>query len=284
MSSPTTRACEYSFAPTHPNDVASPALTIHICRHDAGNHRAVRPPQLPRSSICLEFIIRGTFLAEADNQATEMRAGCLRVFPLSEDWNYTDLSPSPSERISILFSVRRHSNFCPSNACLAPASESGLKTIFQMIQLEASETNPNRKEICEKLLEVLILKINCLDAHSREYSADSTQATYESVRQIIREHATELMSLTDIADVAGLTASYLCRLFKRFGETSPYKYLMQQKMQHAHKLLVEGRCNVSETAHELGFDSPFNFSRAFKNVYDLPPNRFKSIDKELPLE
>jgi AraC-like DNA-binding protein len=49
---------------------------------------------------------------------------------------------------------------------------------------------------------------------------------------------------------------------------------MRQKMNRATELLLDGGLLVKQVAEELGFGDAFQFSRAFKRVYGLPPERF----------
>jgi len=48
--------------------------------------------------------------------------------------------------------------------------------------------------------------------------------------------------------------------------------LVTEKLRRARLLLVTGRWRVSEVAEQVGFDSPYNFSRRFKEHYDVTPS------------
>lgn len=45
-------------------------------------------------------------------------------------------------------------------------------------------------------------------------------------------------------------------------------------MGRAAELLLDGGLMVKEAASELGFADAFHFSRTFKRIYGLPPERF----------
>jgi AraC-like DNA-binding protein len=71
-----------------------------------------------------------------------------------------------------------------------------------------------------------------------------------------------------------MDAAYLSRLFRRFAHTTPHRFLMRLKMNRAAGLLLDDGLMVKETAAELGFADAFHFSRAFKRVYGIAPERF----------
>ena len=68
--------------------------------------------------------------------------------------------------------------------------------------------------------------------------------------------------------------TYLSRLFQRFAHTTPHRFLMRLKMNRATELLLDGDLLVKEVAARLEFADAFHFSRAFKRLYGLPPQRF----------
>ena len=67
----------------------------------------------------------------------------------------------------------------------------------------------------------------------------------------------------------------VCRLFKRFGQATPYQVLLRRKMNHAASRLQLPHVLVKEVAAELGYDDPFHFCRAFKRTHGLSPKHFR---------
>ena len=88
---------------------------------------------------------------------------------------------------------------------------------------------------------------------------------------MIDERAQKLTTLEDVAAAVGLEVSSVCRLFRRFHDRSPYRYLLQRKMTLAAEDLVENGGLVKEVAQRVGFSDPFHFSRCFKAVHGVAP-------------
>lgn len=133
-----------------------------------------------------------------------------------------------------------------------------------------------RPMICSALLEYLIYRI----AETRvteETKFSRAFMNYQNCRQQIKDNFTEFNSLQDIAESCSIDHAYLCRLFKKFDTQTPYQYLIHLKMAYAAQSLQKPDILVKEVAYELGFGDPFHFSRVFKKVFGISPQKFKNL-------
>jgi len=130
--------------------------------------------------------------------------------------------------------------------------------------------------LCTAILQQLIFKIaeTSIIENTRKSAAFYT---YQKSREIIQKNCLTLRSLDKIAKECNIDNAYLCRLFKRFGNQSPYQYLMQMKMNLAAQRLQSPDTSVKEVAQEFGFSDPFNFSRVFKRIFGISPGTFKNL-------
>jgi AraC family transcriptional regulator len=83
---------------------------------------------------------------------------------------------------------------------------------------------------------------------------------------------TKNLSISDFAKEAGLSEYHFFRLFKLAFQTTPYQYLLEKRLLHAHRQLLAGHCTVSEVALAAGFADIFSFSKAFKKRFGIPPS------------
>ena len=129
---------------------------------------------------------------------------------------------------------------------------------------------PGADGICARLLEALVLKVAEARAPlpGRETLAF---ATYQHCREHIRRHFLRLRSVAQVAEECHLDDTYLCRLFQRFDQQSPYRFLIRLKLNHAAERLQLPAAMVKQVAEETGFANQFHFSRVFKSVFGLPP-------------
>ena len=71
--------------------------------------------------------------------------------------------------------------------------------------------------------------------------------------------------------------AYLCRLFRRFDNQSPYRYLLRLKMNHAAERMKQPGAMVKQVAEESGYSDQFHFSRVFTSVFGLSPTAFRGL-------
>jgi len=130
--------------------------------------------------------------------------------------------------------------------------------------------------LCATIVQQLILKIAETTVVEQVHTSVAF-STYQTCREFIRNNCLTVRSLEDVAEQCHIDTSYLCRLFKRFDNQSPYQYLMRLKMNAAAQRLHAPDALVKKVAYELGYADPFHFSRAFKKVFGLSPETFKGL-------
>lgn len=147
-----------------------------------------------------------------------------------------------------------------------------LTDLFDMLIRDGTDGGPAVHSICESLAQLLMLKIR--QRRLPEGSAlPQSYATYERIRRHIEERFLNLHTAQDVADECNVTAVYLSRLFGRFCDCGAYQYLMRRKMNYAAGLLMNEGLLVKEVAFRMEFTDAFQFSRAFKRVYGIPPSQ-----------
>jgi len=132
---------------------------------------------------------------------------------------------------------------------------------------------PHCREICALSLETLLLVL-ADTAIPDGASASKALSTFELARTKVDDAFLHLRDLSDIAKACKLDPSYLCRLFRRFAGTTPYRYLLGVKMRHAAQILRSERIPVNQLARRLGYDDPYQFSRVFKRIHGLSPENY----------
>jgi AraC-like DNA-binding protein len=131
-------------------------------------------------------------------------------------------------------------------------------------------------EHCVRLLECLALRIAgaCVPMEGAETMAF---VTYEHCRSYIGQHYLRLRTLEQIASECHINNAYLCRLFRRYDQQSPYQHLLWLKMNFAAGRLQESGVLVKQVAEEAGFADPFHFSRVFRSLLGLSPAEFRKL-------
>ena len=96
----------------------------------------------------------------------------------------------------------------------------------------------------------------------------------EKAKVILREQMQRPPSLEDLARMVSCSPFYLSRQFAQAGGVTMQQYLRQIRMQRAAELLRTGKCNVTEAALEVGYNSLSHFSSAFHETFGCCPGLY----------
>lgn len=88
-------------------------------------------------------------------------------------------------------------------------------------------------------------------------------------------HYKENLLLKDISDQVGLSPFYLERLFKQETSETPRTYLEKIRIDKAAHLLKCTNLTNLEICYEIGFRSPSNFYKVFRNQKNCSPSEYR---------
>ena len=100
---------------------------------------------------------------------------------------------------------------------------------------------------------------------------DSAPPALTEVVSLMQKNLSEPLSLDEISHYCGLGSRQIQRLFKQHIGTSPNSYYLQQRLDHAHRLLTETSAPIKQIALDSGFSSLPTFYKRYKNRYGAPP-------------
>lgn len=89
--------------------------------------------------------------------------------------------------------------------------------------------------------------------------------------EIVRNSLEEPVSPGFVAESVGISTRQLERLFQKYLQTSPKKFMMDQRLERAQKLLLQTEQSVIEIAIACGFDSPGHFAKVYRSKYGITP-------------
>jgi AraC-like DNA-binding protein len=97
-----------------------------------------------------------------------------------------------------------------------------------------------------------------------------------SLQQVMEANFCFNIGLEEFAMMTSRSLSAFKRDFQKLYDTTPGKWLMEKRLNHALHLLTNMNKTVGETAFESGFESPSHFSRAFRQRFGSSPAAMKS--------
>lgn len=94
----------------------------------------------------------------------------------------------------------------------------------------------------------------------------------------IGEHLTEPFSETDLARIAGQSASAFSRSFRRHTGMALVQFVNRLRINLACQLLMsDGSQPITEICYAVGFNNLSNFNRQFLAQKGMPPSRFRTL-------
>lgn len=90
----------------------------------------------------------------------------------------------------------------------------------------------------------------------------------------IHAHLLDDLSLGDLARIACVSRFHFARMFRVRTGFSPMKYVRNERIEIAKRLLHTQEGNISGIAASLGFFDQSHFSRVFRNLTGVSPGRY----------
>ena len=103
--------------------------------------------------------------------------------------------------------------------------------------------------------------------------ADSRLAQVNRAIGWIKENFRGGFRIEAVAEAARMSPSALHHHFRQVTGMSPLQYQKQLRLQEARRLIVGLSLDAASAGHQVGYDSPSQFSREYRRLFGAPPLR-----------
>ena len=126
---------------------------------------------------------------------------------------------------------------------------------------------------------------NITSGHAFYKSNDSETLRLNKVYSYTLSNYRNDISLQDVAAIANLGITSFCRYFKLMTRKTYNDFLVEIRISHACRFLIEDRLATEIICFECGFNNISNFYRHFKKITDMTPMEYKKkyLYKTAPL-
>ena len=94
--------------------------------------------------------------------------------------------------------------------------------------------------------------------------------------EYMRENISNTISLEELAEIAGLSVSHYCAMFRQKTMQTPMQLYTSMKVQRACQLLQNRNQTIKAISYSLGFFDQYHFSKVFKQIMGVSPKEFRS--------
>jgi transcriptional regulator GlxA family with amidase domain len=115
-----------------------------------------------------------------------------------------------------------------------------------------------------------------INAFSLEISIhDKNYRKLLPVLQYIEEHYTEKVQISELSKLIHVCDDRMIRLFKEVTGETPIEYILNLRVEHALKLLMEDSLSIATISEQSGFGSATYMTRIFKQKLGVTPGKCK---------
>lgn len=142
----------------------------------------------------------------------------------------------------------------------------------------------NHKQGFDSVLELLSLLHDLSISRNMTTLSDATfsnaELSYNSKRievvmEYMAQHFQDTISLADVARLVSMTEVSFSRFFKAKTGITFVESLLEMRLGHASRMLIDTADSVSEIAYHCGFNNISNFNRLFKSRKSCTPKEFR---------
>lgn len=158
-------------------------------------------------------------------------------------------------------------------SALHAVREPGVAAVVDLLRAEL-EKAPLHADVTRALLDSLL-------AYVERAAADQGRRTHASDPRVARARQQMLAKLSHpwtvsaLAKAAGLSRAAFARRFTEELGAPPLRYLAERRMELAARLLADGQASLAAVAADVGYESEFSFSRAFKRWAGVAPGVYR---------
>lgn len=144
---------------------------------------------------------------------------------------------------------------------------------FQQLLKEKKEPQLYGKLLTQGVItEIIVHILRCTQVCEHKIS----NSLLEKALKYVQDNFKQSVSLNDVAQHVHITPQYFSKLFKTEVNITFHTYLRNMRLDHAMTLLNTTSMSVTEVCMESGFNSVSNFTKIFKERFNVLPKEVKS--------
>lgn len=148
--------------------------------------------------------------------------------------------------------------------------------LFKQMLHEMHNHDYGDNTICQKLLEILLIKIVRLQ-HLQPVATTTKRMSKEcaKIKEYLDTHYAEHITLDSLTNLTHMNKYYMAHSFTKYTGLSPIQYLNEVRLKTACGLLEKTDLSISDISSTIGFSSPSYFTQSFHKKYQITPIKFR---------
>jgi AraC family transcriptional regulator len=157
--------------------------------------------------------------------------------------------------------------------------DSHIEAITLMLLKELQQDNSGSRLYIESLANVLavhlIRQYSAAKPGLPAYEGGLSQHQLRQVLDYVHDALDQDIKLADLAALLNMSQFHFSHQFKQAIGTSPYQYLLQQRVERAKQLLQQTERSIIDIALACGFNSHSHLSKQFRQLTGTTPRQYR---------
>ena len=136
-------------------------------------------------------------------------------------------------------------------------------------------------DVCNNEEDIHKIHKELCEAYVRRMQAQKKQRLYSKPVSLcidyIYDHLHEKIALEDLADTAGVSTSYISKLFHNEVSVTIAQYIQQKRIDAAKNMLIFTEYTISDIANYLQFSTESYFISVFGKLCGLTPKKYREL-------
>jgi AraC-like DNA-binding protein len=149
-----------------------------------------------------------------------------------------------------------------------PGDDEDCRTLFMLLRRDGAE----ERGLAAALFSLLLHR--WVAARARAERRGPHREALERVIDRMHDDLTRPLAMAELAAAAHLSERRFRQVFAAHTGKPPKRFYDELRLAFGRDLLRQGTHSVAQVADELGYSSPFHFSKAFRAHFGAPPSAF----------
>ena len=263
------------------------SIAEYICDAGPGD----RSFEERHEAFTIAAVVQGSFLYRSDSGTSLMHPGAFllgnhgRCFECGHDHSRGDrciaFQFEPEHFAEVSATAGGSGNFRFTSGMLPFGNE----TLARLSRLETTARQRDSLELDElaiQLIEVVVSASSGYVPGAQHVSAGDYRRISTALR-VLEQGFAECIDLAQLADAAAMSKYHFLRTFQRVVGSTPYQYLLGQRLRHAAVEIAMTARPISAIAFETGFGDLSTFNSHFRRQFGMNPTRYRFQHRRRPL-
>ncbi|PWV56430.1 AraC family transcriptional regulator [Chitinophaga sp. S165] len=173
--------------------------------------------------------------------------------------------------------VQQHRQVKSTASFITFEKDTFLRNYIESLRLMLLLDQPLPQEICIlKFEELLLYLLQTSPETLLQFRVNQHGSMQDfEIRKAVEGNVTRPVTVEELAFLCSMSLSAFKRRFTKIYGTSPQRWLLQQKMQVAARLLKDRQTKPGDVYDKVGYESHSSFSKSFRQIFGVTPSAYQ---------